>query len=92
VQLVFRTGSFLGYHGAMEREVRERFERIESILERVTDRLDRITLSHVELETAQKNTTIALNRFIEESGARIADLTILVDQLINKDPMDGFDS
>jgi hypothetical protein len=76
----------------MEAEVRERFERIERNLERVSERMDlmgermdRITEAHLELEVAQKNTTIALNRFIEESNARIADLTILVDQLIKRD-------
>ena len=31
----------------------ERFERIEATLERVTDRLDRISEGHQELETAQ---------------------------------------
>jgi hypothetical protein len=76
----------------MEKEVRERFERIESVLERVTDRLDRITEAHVELEAAQKNTAVLLNRFIEESNKRgaevderITNLTILVDQLIKRD-------
>jgi archaellum component FlaC len=89
----------------MENGVRERFERIESALEKVTDRLDgitdrldgitdrldRITEAHMELEAAQKNTAVFLNRFIEESNKRgaevderIANLTILVDQLIKK--------
>jgi hypothetical protein len=69
----------------MESEVRERFERIEQNLERVTERIGSITESHLELEAAQKNTTLALNRFITESGTAIKDLTILVDQLIKKD-------
>ena len=76
----------------MEREVEERFERIEHNLERVTERMDQITEAHLELEAAQKNTTIALNRFVEETTARgrevderIANLTILVDRLIAKD-------
>ena len=69
----------------MEKDVLERFERIEQVLERVAE-------SHLELEAAQKNTTVALNRFIEESSKRgaevderIANLTILVDQLIKRD-------
>ena len=76
----------------MEAEVRERFERIERNLERVSERMDRLTESHSELEAAQKNTAVLLNRFIEESvkrGAevdeRIMSLTILVDQLIKRD-------
>ena len=77
----------------------ERFERIESNLEqtsdrlhRITERMDRITEAHLELETAQKNTTVLLNRFIEETHERgkdiddrIANLTILVDRLVAKD-------
>jgi hypothetical protein len=64
--------------GLMERDVRERFERIEENLERISE-------SHLELEAAQKNTTILLNRFIEETGTAIKALTILVDQLIKRD-------
>ena len=52
----------------------ERFERIERNLEhatdrlvRITDRLDRITEAHIELGAAQKNTTLVLERFIEET-------------------------
>ena len=45
----------------MEKEVEERFERIEHNLERVTERMDQISEAHLELEAAQKNTTIALN-------------------------------
>ena len=48
-------------------------------------------MSHLELEVAQKNSTVLLNRFIEESGKRgaevderIANLTILVDQHIRR--------
>jgi hypothetical protein len=69
----------------MEKDVRERFERIEGVLEGVSTRLDRITEAHLELEAAQKNTTVALNRFIEETSSRITDLAILVDQLIKRD-------
>ncbi len=76
----------------MEKEVQERFERIERNLERVSERMDRITEAHLELEAAQKNTTTALNRFVDESAARgrevderIANLTILVDRLIDRD-------
>jgi archaellum component FlaC len=84
----------------------ERFERIERNLEHVTDRLDgitdrldditdrldRITEAHIELEAAQKNTTLVLERFIEETRVRgkevderIANLTILVDRLVERD-------
>jgi hypothetical protein len=76
----------------MESEVRERFERIERNLERVSERMDRITEGHLELEAAQKNTAVLLNRFIEESNKRgaevderIANLTILVDLLTKRD-------
>jgi hypothetical protein len=76
----------------MEKEVQERFERIERNLERVTDRLDRITEAQIDLGAAQKNTTLALNRFIDETRSRgkevderIANLTILVDRLIERD-------
>ena len=62
----------------------ERLDRIESVL-------DRIAEAHLELEAAQKNTTVALNKFIDESTTRgrevddrIANLTILVDRLIEK--------
>jgi hypothetical protein len=76
----------------MEKEVQERFERIERNLERVTERLDRIAEAHLELEAAQKNTTITLDRLAEETrkrgkevDERIANLTILVDRLIERD-------
>lgn len=70
----------------------ERFERIESNLDRITGRLDRITEAHIGLEAAQKNTTLVLERFIEETRVRgkevderIANLTILVDRLVERD-------
>jgi hypothetical protein len=76
----------------MEDDVRERFERIERNLEHVSERMDRITEAHLDLEAAQKNTAVLLNQFIEESNKRgaevderIANLTILVDQLIKRD-------
>jgi hypothetical protein len=66
----------------MEKHVQERFERIETILEQ-------IAIAHLDLEASQKNTTVALNRLTEESRVRgrevderIANLAILVDQLI----------
>jgi hypothetical protein len=69
----------------MEKDVKERFERLEHIVERIAE-------SHLELEAAQKNTTVLLNRFIEESNKRgaevderIANLAILVDQLLKRD-------
>jgi len=83
----------------MEKEVQERFERIEQNLESVTQRLDvitermdRISEAHLDLEAAQKNTAVALERFIEETRTRgkevdqrIANLTILVDRLTERD-------
>ena len=69
----------------MENDVRERFERLEQVVQRIAE-------SHLEVEAAQKNTTVLLNRFIEESSKRgaevderIMNLTILVDQLIKRD-------
>lgn len=69
----------------MEKEVQERFERIEGLLERTAE-------AHLELEAAQKNTTVALNRFVDETrsrfdevGEKLANLTILVDRLIERD-------
>jgi hypothetical protein len=58
----------------MEAEVKERFERIERNLEQVTERMELITQSHQELEAAQKNTAVLLNRFIEESNKRGAEV------------------
>jgi hypothetical protein len=73
------------YNDRMEKDARERFERIEQVLEQ-------IGTAHLELEAAQKNTSVALTRFINESNERgakvderISNLTILVDQLIKKD-------
>ena len=70
-------------------------ERMNVMTERMdgmTERMDRIMESHLEIEAAQKNTTILLNRFIDESAKRgaelderITNLTILVDQLIKRD-------
>ena len=69
----------------MQKDVQERFERIEGVLER-------IALAHMDLEASQKNTNLALTRFIDETRARfdevgekISNLTILVDQLIKRD-------
>jgi len=45
----------------------ERFERIESTLVRITDRMDRMSETHVELETAQVNLQRAQTRIAEES-------------------------
>ena len=41
----------------------QRLDRIESILERITE-------ARLELENTQENTTVALNRFVEETGMR----------------------
>ena len=79
----------------MDLEVQERFERIERNFERMTDhmtyideRLARITDMHLELETAQLNGQKAHERLtakVEDIGEKIANLTILVDRLIERD-------
>jgi hypothetical protein len=63
----------------------QRFERIESVLVRIAE-------AHLELEAAQLNTEKNLDRLVAESNARhkvidekIANLTILVDRLIEPD-------
>jgi hypothetical protein len=65
--------------------VEERFNHIESILARISE-------AHLELETAQINqqrahTNLAesLTAFSDETRERISNLTILVDQLIERD-------
>ncbi|HEU5238867.1 MAG TPA: hypothetical protein VFU37_17170 [Pyrinomonadaceae bacterium] len=65
--------------------VEERFNWIESILARITE-------AHLELETAQVNQQRVLNKLAEslaafssETRARISNLTILVDRLIERD-------
>jgi hypothetical protein len=69
----------------MQDDVRERFERLEHVVQQIAE-------SHLELETAQKNTAVLLNKFIEESNKRgaevderITNLTILLDELIKRD-------
>jgi ribosomal protein RSM22 (predicted rRNA methylase) len=76
----------------MERETEERFQRIERNLEILTERVNTIAEGHIELEAAQKSTQRTLERFIDESrkrggevDERIANLTILVDRLIERD-------
>jgi predicted metalloenzyme YecM len=63
----------------------ERFEHIETVLVRIAE-------AHLELETAQINAQKAHERHVEESRERskaidekIANLTILVDRLIERD-------
>ena len=77
----------------------ERFERIEATLERVTERMDvvsermdRISEAHQELEDGQITLQKALTRFVDETrvrfddvGEKLANLTILVDRLIERD-------
>jgi hypothetical protein len=65
----------------MEKEVQERFERIESVLER-------IATAHMDLEAAQLNQARAHEKLVvvvTNLGERIGDLTILVNQLIERD-------
>ena len=59
----------------------ERFERIESILERVA-------IGMQELEAAQLNQTKAHTKLVtvvEDLGAKVDNLTILVDRLVERD-------
>jgi chromosome segregation ATPase len=72
----------------MQREVQERFERIERNLEHASERIVQITDAHVELETAQANSQKAIDRIsskVEDVTERLANLTILVDRLIERD-------
>ena len=71
----------------MEKEVQERFERIERNLERASERIAQITETHVELETAQVNAQKAHDRLsasVEDIAEKLANLTILVDRLIER--------
>jgi hypothetical protein len=63
----------------------ERLQRIEELLARIAE-------EHIELEAAQKNTEQSLNRFIEQTTARFADVAeqltnsrILIDRLIERE-------
>jgi hypothetical protein len=72
----------------VEKEVQERFERIERNLERASERIVQITDAHIELETAQVNSQKAHDRLsstVEEIAEKLANLTILVDRLIERD-------
>jgi len=72
----------------MEKEVRERFERIEQNLERASEQIAQISNAHIELEAAQANAQKAHDRLsskVEDVTERLANLTILVDRLIERD-------
>ena len=72
----------------MEKEVQERFERIERNLERASERIVQITDAHIELETAQVNSQKVHDRLsstVEKIAEKLANLTILVDRLIERD-------
>ena len=76
----------------MEKEVRERFERIERNLELAGEQLVEINRAHLELEAAQANSQKRMDRTEAQAEARrawidekIANLTILVDRLIERD-------
>jgi hypothetical protein len=72
----------------MEKEVQERFERIERNLERASERIVQITDTHIELETAQVSAQKAHDRLsskVEDIADKLANLTILVDRLIERD-------
>lgn len=79
----------------MEKEVQERFERIERNMERFSqgmiqfgDGMNQLRQAHIELEASQLNT----NKSIDRLSAKVEDLTeqlnntrILVDQLLKRD-------
>ena len=72
----------------MDKEVQERFERIERNLERASERIVQIAEAHVELEIAQVNAQKAHDRLsstVEDIAEKLANLTILVDRLIERD-------
>ena len=72
----------------MDKEVQERFERIERNLERASERIAQITDAHVELETAQVNAQKAHDRLsstVGDNAEKLANLTILVGRLIERD-------
>src|SRR5262245_12931291 len=63
----------------------ERFDRIESLLERFAE-------NHIELEAAQLNQTKAHEKLVGvviDLSEKVADLTILVNQLIEKTSVDS---
>ena len=71
----------------MDRDIQERFERIEANLERASERIAQLTESHIDIEAAQKNTTIQIDRLLEAQKAADERLNILiatVEQLISK--------
>jgi hypothetical protein len=55
----------------MDKETRERFERIDSRLERMSERMEAIQTAHLELEAAQKLLTLLLSRTHTESDQRM---------------------
>ena len=72
----------------MDKEVQERFERIERNLAHASERIAQITDAHSDLETAQVNAQKAHDRLsakVEDVTERLANLTILVDRLIERD-------
>jgi len=72
----------------VEKEVQERFERIERNLEVASERIVQITDAHIGLETAQVKSQKAqdqLSSTVEEIAEKLANLTILVDRLIERD-------
>jgi hypothetical protein len=72
----------------MDTEVQERFERIERNLERASEGIWQITDAHLELESAQVKAQKAHDRLsakVEDIAEKLANLTILVDRLIERD-------
>jgi hypothetical protein len=73
----------------MEKDVQERFERIETLMERFAVGMNVLRIAHTELEAAQLNTSKTIDRLskkVEDVAGQVGDLAILVDQLIKKDP------
>ena len=83
----------------MEKDVQERFERIEAVMDRFAIGMEdlrkdqrefrqAVQNAHLELEAAQLNHAKSHEKLVTvvtDLGERVSDLTILVDQLIKKD-------
>src|SRR6516165_9556149 len=77
-----------GQTAMMDKDTRER-------LDHMGERMTQLTEAHIELETAQKNTSALIDKFVQESTARgrefderLENMRILVDHLIRRD-MEG---
>ena len=69
----------------------ERFDRIERKHEELAELVTRIAHGHIELEAAQlsqQKVHTRLEEIVADLGAKVSDLTILIDALIKRN-MDG---